>query len=391
MTRKIRIGIDASNLRAGGGRTHLIEVLSAATDLPDDVDSVVVWGSRETIDALPGRSWLRREHEPALDGSLVKRVGWQRFVLPRRAREMCDVLWVPGGLVLHDIRPRVVMCQNMLPFDASAKAKYGIGVSRLRLELLRCLQGRSFRSADGVMFLHPYAQTEVSRLAGLGEGDVFIVPHGVGDKFASRHRTVFRRIETCSEHEPFRLLYVSILGPYKHQVEVLQAVAALRADGFPVHVHFVGAPGRRQDRAVFDRARAKLDPAGAFSHYHGLLPTRMLIDHYAAADACVFASSCENLPNILLEAMKSGAPLVCSDRPPMPDVLGDDGGVYFNPESPSSLVDAMRKLWGMSESEVRDMVQRARHRADRYTWQQTWHATVDALVQVCRRDGERRC
>ena len=46
------------------------------------------------------------------------------------------------------------------------------------------------------------------------------------------------------------------------------------------------------------------------------------------------------MPNILIEAMASGLPIVCSDRGPMFEVLGDGGG-YFDPESISSIVDAL--------------------------------------------------
>ena len=35
------------------------------------------------------------------------------------------------------------------------------------------------------------------------------------------------------------------------------------------------------------------------------------------------------MPNTLVEAMASGLPIACSDRGPMPEVLGD-GGVLFD-------------------------------------------------------------
>ncbi len=49
------IGIDATNLRQGGGRTHLIELVLAADPPAHGVQKVIVWGGRETLTALDDR------------------------------------------------------------------------------------------------------------------------------------------------------------------------------------------------------------------------------------------------------------------------------------------------------------------------------------------------
>ena len=41
--------------------------------------------------------------------------------------------------------------------------------------------------------------------------------------------------------------------------------------------------------------------------------------------------------------MAAGLPIACSDRSPMPEILGDDG-VYFNPESPDDIASALLEL-----------------------------------------------
>jgi hypothetical protein len=47
----IRIGIDASNLRLGGGVTHIRELLGAASPQSQGVDRVVMWGGARTLAA----------------------------------------------------------------------------------------------------------------------------------------------------------------------------------------------------------------------------------------------------------------------------------------------------------------------------------------------------
>ena len=50
----------------------------------------------------------------------------------------------------------------------------------------------------------------------------------------------------------------------------------------------------------------RFDPEHNFLHYRGSIPYADLHATYHAADAFIFASSCENLPNIMIEAMSAG-------------------------------------------------------------------------------------
>lgn len=49
-------------------------------------------------------------------------------------------------------------------------------------------------------------------------------------------------------------------------------------------------------------------------NYMGLIDHDKLTDIYKNADGFVFASSCENQPIILLEAMAAGLPIACSNK-----------------------------------------------------------------------------
>ena len=56
---EFRIGIDASNLRRGGGRTHLIELLSLLQIKREiGLAQLLFWGSRETLGLLVDKPWL---------------------------------------------------------------------------------------------------------------------------------------------------------------------------------------------------------------------------------------------------------------------------------------------------------------------------------------------
>jgi glycosyltransferase involved in cell wall biosynthesis len=212
-------------------------------------------------------------------------------------------------------------------------------------------------------------------------GATAIIPHGV-DRQLARPPRAQRGIDDYSSEAPFRLLYISIVDQYKHQSEVAQAVALLRARGLPVSLELIGpayGPALRRLRQTIHR----VDPRGHFVHYRGALPFAALSAEYAKADMCVFASSCENMPNILLEGMVSGLPIACSNRGPMPEVLGDQGA-YFDPENVEDIARVLSHL--ITSPEVRARLSAASFkRVSQYSWERCARQTFQFLAQVAGR------
>jgi glycosyltransferase involved in cell wall biosynthesis len=130
--------------------------------------------------------------------------------------------------------------------------------------------------------------------------------------------------------------------PYKHQIEVIRAIKELRDIGCPVTLDLIGPSwGWYGDAVQFEIKN--LDPEGAFIRYLGEAPFQALHCAYQKSDAFIFASSCENLPNILIEAMASGIPVACSSEGPMPEFLGAMG-FYFDPSKPASIKKSLHEL-----------------------------------------------
>jgi glycosyltransferase involved in cell wall biosynthesis len=376
------LGIDASNIRSGGGVTHLAELLRAASPSDFGFDRVVVWSSQYTLTRLDARPWLIKRSAPVLEANYLARSLWQRYRLGSlAAQEGCDLLFAPGGTFVTKFRPSVAMNQNLLPFEWRELLRFGASLTTLRLMVLRWTQSRSFRHAQGTIFLTRYAQDTVQRVAGAVSGDVAIVPHGIDERFFMAPRPQ-RPVGAYGEKQPLRLLYVSIINTYKHQWHVAEAVSQLRTEGYPVVLDLIG-PAYPAALRRLRTTLMKLDPNGDFVRYLGPIPYQDLHRHYAAADLCVFASSCENLPNILLEGMAAGLPTGCSDRGPMPEAL-NDAGVYFDPEKPASIANAIRQLLDSPELRAQK-AQAAFEKAQAYSWKRCADETFGFFANVVKK------
>ena len=54
----MHLAIDATNIRTGGGITHLSQMLSAANPIEAGFDRVTVWACNATASQLPSQPWL---------------------------------------------------------------------------------------------------------------------------------------------------------------------------------------------------------------------------------------------------------------------------------------------------------------------------------------------
>ncbi len=377
---RLVLGIDASNLGPGGSMTHLTNVLAAAKPAEHGFARVRVWGGSAQLSRLRERPWLEKLAVPELERGLFARLAWQRFRLPALARAGCDVLFVPGGNARPGgFHPLVTMSRNMLPFAWPELRRYGASLMTARLLLLRFGQSRTFAHADGLVFLTEYARQAVGRVARL-PARVAVIPHGVEERFRIPPRPP-RALAECSPERPLRALYVSIVDVYKHQGHVARAVHALRAEGLPITIDFVG-PAYPPALARFQATLRELDPEGRALRYAGAVPFAKLHELYAAAELFVFASSCENMPNVLLEGMAAGLPIACSNRGPMPEVLGD-AGVRFDPERPAEIAAALRRL--AEDAPLRGrLAAAASERAREFSWERCAEETFAFVARTAR-------
>jgi len=374
------VGIDAANLLRGGGRTHLIELLAAAEPEKYGIEKVVVWGRYSTLALLKDSEWLQKVHVPALEDGLLRRSMWQKFKLSEAARSSgCDVLFVPGGSFSGDFRPVVTMSRNMLPFEWRELSRYGFSFLTLKLLLLRLVQSRSFRSADGLIFLSQYAHQKVSAVCGHVNKEFTVIPHGVNARFQSPPRQQ-RLISDCNADAPFRLLYVSNIDMYKHQWVVVEAVARLRTThGWPVTLDLVGTSHPKALRKLKSSIQ-RWDQKQQWVSWKGEIPYTQLEELYQSADVGVFASSCENMPNILMETMAAGLPIACSNKGPMPEFLKSDG-LYFDPEDSVSIGHVLEEL--IESPELRSRLAAASwSSAANYSWEKCADETMRFLNNV---------
>jgi len=370
------IGIDALNIRAGGGLKHLQELFLSDNGFTGlGVTQVVVFISSgtklQTSNPLIKLMTIPRKSNPIINYWYQKKVFKQYCEAC-----LCDILFCPGGSYPGLRIPYVSMSQNMLVFEKKERNRFPLGLTRLRYIILEIIQSKSMRKSVGNIFISNYAKDYIFKLyPSIAKINHRIIHLGASGKFEASPKRQ-QPIASYSWDAPLKLTYISIINYYKHQYSVIQAVQMLRDKGYPVELLLVGEVLPSLKAAFKEWLVGKED----YVKYKGKVPYEQIELVYQETDIFVFASSCENMPNIVVEAMSSGLPIACSSYGPMPEIL-KDAGVYFDPTEPISIAESIEVLLRSAEKRE-ELATRAHQYAKEYTWQKCTYETYKFLSET---------
>lgn len=369
----MKLVINAYSARQGGGQTYIRNLLE---HLPGDGSLEVLVFAPESL-RLPEHPNVRRVAAGWPTTNPILRTLWEKWRLPKFLRdEQADVLFCPGGVVATrapDGCKVVTMFRNMTPFDPRAMSVVSWGLGRLRLVILRRVMLRSMRRADLTIFISEHARRTIEALASIP--NPITIPHGIAEAFRADGRN--RPLPEWIGSEPY-LLYVSKFDTYKHHTEVVRAFALLsEAARARVRLILVGETDHpeaaRTENLIAERGltgRVIMRGAVAYDDLPAI---------YQNATANIFASSCENCPNILLEALAAGRPVLSSDVPPMPE-FGGTAPIYFSPFDPESIARAFEQV--LSGADTDRLGAAAQAQSHQYRWSATAARTWKAIVNV---------
>lgn len=142
------------------------------------------------------------------------------------------------------------------------------------------------------------------------------------------------------------------LSPEKGHEVLVRAVGVLAATGHHVHLVLLGVGPMRQQLA------ATAEQCGIAGHIHFGGFRHDVVACLAAADLVVNPSHSEGMPNIVLEAMSAGAPVLATAVGGVPEVLQEGvTGWLVTPGSPGQLAMKIQRI--LLDSERRLAVGRA--------------------------------
>ena len=279
---------------------------------------------------------LEQRHMAPLAG--LRNVQPMRF--PRGPLTLGSQLRLPG--LLRELRPALFHTPNyMMPFlafpDSPGRAMKCIvnihdviplvvegyapnsRTSRFRGVFRFCL-AQSVRRADVVVTGSDASRRDLIASLALGTREaakIQVVYDGAGGRLGElAHDPVKTDAAT-----PRTLLYVGRMDPYKNVHGLVEAFAqARRRVAFPLRLVVCGPPDDRYPEARLAAQRLGVADDVRFT---GFVSDEELARLYATADLLVHPSRYEGFGLQLVEAMKCGLPVCCTDGGSQPEIAGD--------------------------------------------------------------------
>ena len=170
------------------------------------------------------------------------------------------------------------------------------------------------------------------------------------------------------------LLFVSSLEPRKNIDLLIKAIKIARTD---IPLVLVGWQGWGEKRWL-----EKIDGQNLSNQIFitGHIPDDDLRAVYSGAKALVYPSLYEGFGLPIVEAMACNCPVICSNTASMPEVAGD-AALLFDPSKSDELAHAIELM--VHDTRMRaTVVEKGRHRATAFTWNETARQTLEVFKKV---------
>jgi teichuronic acid biosynthesis glycosyltransferase TuaC len=136
------------------------------------------------------------------------------------------------------------------------------------------------------------------------------------------------------------VVFVGRLDVRKGLVELIDAVAALRGSRPKLHCYIVGDG---PDRPLLVEAIARHDAGGSITLIPSC-PTSEVVQWMAAGDLVTLPSYKEGCPNVVIEALAAGRPLVATNVGGIPELMDDTCGRLVPPTDVPALIRALDEV-----------------------------------------------
>jgi len=376
-TTAMRVGLNLLFLvpgETGGMEVYARELLPALAAERPDLE-LVAFVNREA--AAGGGPW--EEHAATIvvpvDGaSRPDRVRGEQQLLPalgRRAR--IELLHSLASTAPALGRFRRVVTIHDLHYRVLPDAHFGLlGLG------MRVLVPLAARTSDRVVVDSQATAADVRRYLKVPDARLDVVPLGLGASpsgepeperdLRARHRLGAGPV----------VLSVSAKRPHKNLVRLLEAVAAIAPERRPVVV-IPGYPTPYE--AQLCEAARRLGVADDLRLLDWVSGPE-LEGLYALAAVFVFPSLNEGFGLPVLEAMRRGVPVACSNLTSLPEVAGD-AALLFDPLDARAITAAIERVLG-DRDEAQRLRAAGRVQAAQFTWASTARATAMSYDRAMR-------
>jgi glycosyltransferase involved in cell wall biosynthesis len=377
----MRIAIDLTAVRSTGTKVYSGGFMPALGRIDKEDDFLVFISSdvAPLISAqLPPNFQLQITN---LNGKVGRRVLWEQVVMPRHLRAWrADVLFAA-----YDISPLMSPCPVLLAIRNPTSALLSMGflsrrsvAERLKAHLHRLLSHLSCQKAQVVLYPSAYAAKLLGDLLKAPPSKRAAVHHGTDYDFWSAEQESASVLAQYNISSHRFVLFVSEFYFYKHPDVLISGFARWRSMSGQTEFKLVLVGGGR-DRVFVQELHNQARELGIENAvlFVGHVPRSHVAVLYQQAGAFVLPTVMETFGFPYVEAMASGAPVICADTEFARELCGE-AALYFPAGDAQALAQVLGRV--LDQPNVRaHMGEAGRSRARVFSWDREAQETLALL------------
>ena len=228
------------------------------------------------------------------------------------------------------------------------------------------------RRAGAIIAVSRHTKRDLLELYRTSPHKVHVIEEGIEARFRPTETEEVRlAMERHAIRKPY-LLMVGTLEPRKNHALAFEALARLKAAGWPHSLVVAGRRGWLFDSVQSNVERLQLETDVIFT---GRVPDADLPALYSGADCLLMPSLYEGFGIPVLEAMACGTPVVCSKVSSLPEVAGP-AARYIESLTGEGLAEAVLDVL-QNPQMAEQMRTEGLKRAARFSWRDAARQTVE--------------
>lgn len=268
---------------------------------------------------------------------------WLNIALPKILKEnKVDLLFAPNMIIPLN-KPKNVKT-IIVVHDVFHKINPSYHPLSYRL-YLNFVLGRSLSNATHVLTVSENSKKDIVRFFNVSNEKISVIWQVPDESFNSLEEpeATVQRIKTKYGVVGNSLLYVGLVETRKNVLGILQISDKLIERGIDHKVFLIGKPGHGYKNIFPEIEKRKK----RIVHLQDLSFAELKII-YKTCKVFIYPSFYEGFGRPLIEAMKSGLPVVASNSSAIPEVL-NNAGIMHNPEAYDDFTDSIIKLLNDNE------------------------------------------
>ena len=379
----MKIGINALFFQfpASGSGQYLSHLLAALAEVDSQNEYVLLGPEPIERNSISGRFPYLVKPVPAFAArnENIQKLVWEQFTGPSAAHKAgVDLFHIPYFappffprtpcvVTIHD-----VISLRMPLYSAGAKTK-----------AYTHLVARAAHKATLIITVSQHAKQDMIDALRLPSERIRVIYEAAGDEYHPiDDPTILAEARTRYGVGDRYILYLGGLDQRKNVPQLVRAFAHLHRQLADPNLQLLisGNPDK-QHGPLFPDPR----PIAADLGMTGQILYRFIEDEdkpaiYSGASLFVFPSLYEGFGLTPLDAMSCGAPVVCSNRTSLPEVVGD-AAITIDPDNTQAMVEAMRSVLTNKELQA-DLRARSLQRAALFNWHRAATETVAAYEEA---------